>query len=122
MSQKKVDNVTQIRKIMKEHGLDFQPIELGDAHGKIYTLKDTSAKIYIRGSQSVTLDKDREPFRQATYYLFGNLEDGLYCFGLIQDLRKEPKEKSFSIDTKHGGKSIEDIVADIKNILKNDKN
>ncbi len=96
---------------MKEYSLDFEPVKV--EYGEIYHLKGTDAKVYIRGSKAISICPEREPYRQSEYFLFGNLEDGLYRFGKISELQ-ERKAKSFPVTKENGCVSIEEAVSQIK--------
>lgn len=105
------ENIPAILKNMEVYSLYFDSARVG--RGEVYNLRGTDAKVYIRGSRAISIRPERENYQQSKYFLFGNLEDGLYRFGRISDLQKW-EDKSFPLTANNGCVSIEDVVTQIK--------
>lgn len=111
---KRNDCVNKILKELKKYSLDFTSEKSGK--GDVYILTGTEAKIYIRGSEAISIRPELVPYQDADYFLFGNLEEGLYQFG-SKDQLTNLEGKSYSLINDYECLSLDQVAKKIKTEL-----
>lgn len=104
-------NVEKILEKLKQFSLNFTPEKTGC--GEVYILNGTNARIYIRGSKEIYIRPEYTPYQCSDYFLFGNVENGLYKFGKTSSLRNQ-EWKSCSLTNNHKYASLNEVVDEIK--------
>lgn len=82
-------NVIGIIKEFSQYSLVFEERSVGS--GVIYEVyeahdRTTYIKVYIRGSKSIHNFTGREGYKSSDYFLFGDIEAGLYYFGKNEEI------------------------------------